>query len=382
MKDLEILIPFIRDYYKTADPIPLHAPHFKGREIKYVKDSIESSFVSSIGYYAEKFENDIATYTSSDSAIACVNGTSALHICLHIAGVCFNDLVITQPLTFVGTCNAIKYCGADPIFIDVDIETLSLSPQAMDNWLEDNAYMDCDGNCRYKPDNRKISACVPVHTFGHPSDIEKLLSVAKKWGLSLIEDAAESLGSLFKNKHTGTFGMSGAISFNGNKIITTGGGGMILTKKDFAYRAKHLTTTAKVNHNFEYIHNEIGFNYRLPSINAALGCAQLEQIEKFVSVKRKLAQSYENELSKTSLKFIKEPKFCRSNYWLNAVLCETKKQRDDVLNITNRKGIMTRPIWKLMCKLDMYKNCLKGFLDNALYLEERVVNLPSSVYFD
>ena len=376
------LISFVRDYYRTRDFIPLHAPVFQGHELDYVADTIKSTFVSSVGAYVDRFENDIAAYTRAERAVATVNGTSALHIALKLAGVEQGDLVITQPLTFVATCNAIAYCNAEPVFVDVDLETLGLSASAMHIWLEQNAFVDDDGICRTNGDNRRVSACVPMHTFGHPSDLDGLAKVADSWGLAVVEDAAESLGSLYKGKHTGTFGKLGVLSFNGNKIMTTGGGGMILTDSDLGGRAKHLTTTAKQPHPYEYVHDEVGYNYRLPNLNAALGCAQLEQLEVFIDSKRELAKSYQEFLKGSELTFITEPQDCRSNYWLNAVVCENEEHRDALLKATNSAGVMTRPIWALMNHLAMFKQCLRGDLKNSEWLSERVVNLPSSVSSD
>ncbi|RCW71156.1 aminotransferase in exopolysaccharide biosynthesis [Marinobacter nauticus] len=373
------LIRFIRDYYATNEFIPLHAPVFPGREKEYVADTIESTVVSSVGKYVDRFEHNMAAYTGSQRAVATVNGTTALHISLKLAGVERGDLVITQPLTFVATCNAIAYCNAEPVFVDVDRNTLGLSATALETWLEENASLDADGVCRTRADNKVIRACVPMHTFGHPADLDGLGAVANRWNIALVEDAAESLGSLYKGRHTGTFGALGTLSFNGNKIMTTGGGGMILASEELAARAKHLTTTAKKPHDFEYIHDEVGYNYRMPNLNAALGCAQLEQLEAFIDKKRALAAAYEEYLSGTALEFIKEPENCRSNYWLNAVICEDKADRDELLETTNKQGVMTRPIWALMNHLSMYKNCRKGELSYAEFLEERVVNLPSSV---
>lgn len=373
------LIRFVRDYFGTDEFIPLHAPVFPGREKEYVADTIESTFVSSVGTYVDRFEEHMASYTSSPKAVATVNGTAALHISLKLAGVEAGDLVITQPLTFVATCNAIAYCNAEPVFIDVDGETLGLSARALEGWLEENAKLDTEGLCRTRADNRVIRACVPMHTFGHPADLDGLLSVTHRWNISLVEDAAESLGSFYKGKHTGTFGALGTLSFNGNKIITTGGGGMILAGEALASRAKHLTTTAKKPHTYEYIHDELGYNYRLPNLNAALGCAQLEQLETFIGSKRALAKAYDEHFSGTSLALVKEPAGCRSNYWLNAVICQDKAHRDELLHKTNRQGVMTRPVWALMNHLTMYQSCRKGDLTNAEWLEARVVNLPSSV---
>jgi len=373
------LISFVRDYFGTNEFIPLHAPVFPGREKEYVSDTIESTFVSSVGAYVERFEQDMAGYTGSPKAVATVNGTAALHIALKLSGVEAGDLVITQPLTFVATCNAIAYCNAEPVFIDVDRDSLGLSATAMEVWLDEHAILDSEGVCRTRADNKVVRACVPMHTFGHPADLDGLLSVTRRWNIALVEDAAESLGSYYKGKHTGTFGALGTLSFNGNKIMTTGGGGMILTGEALATRAKHLTTTAKKPHPFEYIHDELGYNYRLPNLNAALGCAQLEQLETFIEAKRALAAAYEGFFSGTNLEFVKEPADCRSNYWLNAVICEDKAHRDELLETTNQQGIMTRPIWALMNHLTMYQSCRRGDLNNSEWLEARVVNLPSSV---
>jgi aminotransferase in exopolysaccharide biosynthesis len=375
----EHLVKFVRDYFNTKEVVPLHAPLFIGNEHDYVAEAIKSSFVSSVGAYVTRFEEEIAEYVGAEKAVAVVNGTSALHASLLLAGVGNGDVVITQPLTFVATCNAIAYCGAQPLFIDVDCHTLGLSPIAMAEWLDEFAFLDDDGCCRIRADNRVIRACVPMHTFGHPADIDVLVLVAKKWNIALIEDAAESLGSFYKGRHTGTFGSFGAISFNGNKILTTGGGGVILASEINAKRAKHLTTTAKKDHPYEYIHDEVGYNYRMPNLNAAMGCAQLEQLEGFVAAKRQLASLYEAALNGSDLLFFKEPEGCRSNYWLNTVICENKDCRDKLLQATNAKSVMTRPVWTLMNNLKMYENCSRGNLSNAEWLGARLVNLPSSV---
>lgn len=373
------LIEFIREYYQTNEFIPLHAPVFQGNELNYVSDTIRSTFVSSVGSYVDRFEQGIAIYTGSEKAVATVNGTAALHIALKLAGVKAGDLVITQPLTFVATCNAIAYCNAEPVFVDVDLETLGLSATAMGAWLEQHAFVDDEGVCRTKNENRVVRACVPMHTFGHPADLEGLSLIASAWGLVLVEDAAESLGSFYKGKHTGTIGNVGVLSFNGNKIMTTGGGGMILSDIESGARAKHITTTAKKSHPFEYVHDEVGYNYRMPNLNAALGCAQLEQIESFIETKRNLAQAYETALRGSDLCFVTEPEHCRSNYWLNSVICEDVSHRDALLELTNNHGVMTRPIWALMNHLGMYSNCRRDELKNSKWLESRVVNLPSGV---
>lgn len=373
------LIEFIRDHYRSNGPIPLHAPVFGGHEREYLLKTIDSTFVSSVGPFVDRFEREIEAYTGSPRAVATVNGTAALHIALKLAGVAPGDLVLTQPLTFVATCNAIAYCGAEPVFVDVDRHTLGLSPTALEAWLEEHARLDTDGICRSRTDHRVLRCCVPMHTFGFPVDLGGLVEVCARWNLTIVEDAAESLGSLYHGRHTGTFGLLGTLSFNGNKIITTGGGGMILANEPLAARARHLTTTAKTPHPYEYVHDEIGYNYRLPNLNAALGCAQLEQIETFVAAKRALADSYAALLADSPLQFVREPAGCRANYWLNTVICETPAQRDALLEHTNAQGVMTRPIWRLMHKLPMYAHCHHGALDNAECLEARVVNLPSSV---
>lgn len=374
----DTLITFVRDQYRTKEFIPLHAPIFQGREREYVLDTIESTFVSSVGAYVDRFELDVAAYTGCGRAVAVVNGTAALHMALILAGVRPGDLVIAQSLTFVATCNAISYCNAEPVFVDVDRHTLGLSPVALASWLDENARIDPEGVCRTIDDGRAIRACVPMHTFGHPVDLDSLVAVCERWGIALVEDAAESLGSTYKGRHTGTFGRLGTLSFNGNKILTTGGGGMILTDLVLGQHAKHLTTTAKVPHPFEFFHDEVGYNYRLPNLNAALGCAQLEQLEIFIASKRQLAARYEEHFKGTSIQFIREPHGCRSNYWLNAILCEDHQQRNALLKATNDAGVMTRPIWALMNRLPMYCHCRRGDLSNAEWLEARVVNLPSS----
>lgn len=373
------LVQFIREQYRSDDFIPLHAPVFAGHERDYVADTIESTFVSSVGAFVDRFERDMAAYTGSPKAVATVNGTAALHIALKLAGVLPGELVVTQPLTFVATCNAIAYCSAEPLFIDVDRHTLGLSPMALDAWLTEYAEVGDDGLCRTRADGKVIRACVPMHTFGHPAELDGLVSVCSRWQIVMVEDAAESLGSFYKGRHTGTFGALGTLSFNGNKIITTGGGGMILANEALGTHAKHLTTTAKKPHPYEFVHDEVGYNYRLPNLNAALGCAQLEQVEAFIANKRELAERYAAHFKGSDLHFVTEPDGCRSNYWLNAVICDSRQQRDALLKATNEKGVMTRPIWALMNHLPIYSHCRKGDLTEAELLEARVVNLPSSV---
>jgi aminotransferase in exopolysaccharide biosynthesis len=373
------LINFVREQYGTDEFIPLHAPVFRGSERALVLDAIESTFVSSVGAYVDRFEHDTATVCGSPRAVAVMNGTAALHISLVLAGVQRDDLVVTQSLTFVATCNAIAYCGAQPLFIDVDRSTMGLSPTALNAWLEEHAMIDDAGDCRTLDGHRRIRACVPMHTFGHPADLDALVTVCARWNLILIEDAAESLGSYYKGRHTGTFGRIGVLSFNGNKILTTGGGGMLLLDEELGKRAKHLTTTAKIPHPYEFFHDEIGYNYRLPNLNAALGCAQLQQLPAFLESKRTLAQRYIQFFEGSDLQPIVEPEHCVSNYWLNGVICDSFVQRDALLKATNEAGVMTRPIWALMTRLPAHANALSGPQENAQWLESRVVNLPSSV---
>ena len=377
---MQKIIDFIQKIYNTKDFIPLHEPRFIGNEKKYLNDCIDSTFVSSVGKYVDLFEENFAKKVGSKYAIATVNGTSALHISLILSDVKANDEVITQPLTFIATCNAISYIGAKPVFVDVDLDTLGLSPKSLKEFLEMNCEIRNDV-CFNKQTKNIIKACIPMHTFGHSCKIDEIKEICDEWNISLVEDAAESLGTYYKNKHTGTFGKLGAFSFNGNKIITSGGGGVIVTDDEtLAKRAKHLTTTAKVPHKYEYVHDEIGFNYRMPNLNAALLVAQLEQLDTFIKSKRELALKYE-ELFKDfdEIAFIKEPKNSNSNYWLQAVIVKDINKRDEFLDFTNKNGVMTRPIWKLMNELDLFKDCFSTSLPNAKYLEQRVINISSSV---
>ena len=376
---MQNIVDFIKKTFKTNEFIPLHEPRFIGNEKKYLNDCIDSTFVSSVGKYVDTFEKEFAKTVESKYAIATVNGTAALHISLILADVKRDDEVITQPLTFIATCNAISYIGAKPIFLDVDLDTMGLSPDSLRNFLETNCEL-VDNKCINKTTQKVIKACVPMHTFGHPCRIDEIKEICDAWHVALVEDAAESLGSYYKDKHTGTFGKVGAFSFNGNKIITSGGGGVIVTDDEaLAKRAKHITTTAKIPHPYEYVHDEIGYNYRLPNINAALLVAQLEQLEKFLESKKELADIYKAFFTNSDITFIEQPKNSKSNYWLQAVLLKDKKQRDEFLDFTNKKGVMTRPIWRLMNELEMFKDSQCTELKNAKYLEERIVNIPSSV---
>lgn len=371
---------FIQDIYKTKEFIPLHEPKFIGNEKKYINDCIDSTFVSSVGKYVDRFEKEFAQYVGSKYAIATVNGTSALHVALLLADVKEDDEVIMQPLTFIATCNAISYTGAKPIFVDVDLDTMGLSPKSLQEFLEANCEVIAN-KCINKITNKTIKACVPMHTFGHPCRIDEIKEICENWYISLVEDAAESLGSSYKGKHTGTFGRLGAFSFNGNKIITSGGGGVIVTDdKELAKRAKHLTTTAKVSHPYEYKHDEIGYNYRMPNLNAALLVAQLEQLNSFLENKRALTKEYAQFFQNMDdITFVEERKDTHANYWLQAIILKDVNQRDAFLQYTNKNGVMTRPIWTLMNELEMFQTCQKTELPNAKYLEQRVVNLPSSV---
>ncbi|MBR8537396.1 LegC family aminotransferase [Carboxylicivirga sediminis] len=372
----------IRAIYNNSEGfIPLHAPVFNGNEKKYLNECIDSTFVSSVGKFVDRFENEMAIYTGAKNAVVCVNGTNALHLALQLVGVQQGDEVITQALTFIATANAISYCRAYPIFIDVDRDTLGLSPMAVKKWLAANAEIK-KGACYNKVTGRRIKACVPMHTFGHPVRLDELIQVCVEYKLELVEDAAESLGSYYKGRHTGTYGKVGVLSFNGNKTITTGGGGMLLFNDNvLAQKAKHLTTQAKEPHAWEFSHDEIGYNLRMPNINAAIGCAQLEQIDFIIKSKRETASIYKEFFKELDIDFICEPKDCRSNYWLNAIVLKDKAQRDEFLKISNDNGVMTRPIWKLMSRLPMYKKEQKGDLENSIWLEDRIVNIPSSVIF-
>ena len=373
------LVSFVRNQYGTKDFIPLHAPRFEGKEKEYLLDTIDSTFVSTVGAYVTKFEEKVAQYTGSKYAVATVNGTSALHVGLLVAGVQRDDEVITQSLTFVATCNAIRYCGAEPVFVDVERETLGMSPDSILDFLDRFAEMR-DGLCWNKQTNRVIRACVPMHNFGHPVRIHDIQKICQNYNIQLVEDAAESLGSFYEKIHTGRFGSLAAISFNGNKIITTGGGGMVITDDQVIYkRVKHITTTAKVDHPWLFMHDDLGFNYRLPNLNAALGCAQMELLSNYLERKRALAERYANWFSDKGYEFILEPEKTKANYWINAFLVNDRKERDKLLKYTNNNKVMTRPAWTPMHTLKMFKDNLKVDLSNTEWLESRLVNIPSSV---
>jgi len=376
----EEFIQFIRDIYQTDEFIPLHEPRFSGNEKKYVADTIDSTFVSTVGEYVNRFEHDVAKFTGSKHAIATVNGTSALHVSLLLAGVEAGDEVITQSLSFVATCNAIAYCSAKPVFVDVDKSSLGLSADALSEFLHKNAERLDSGSCINKSTGSIIRACIPMHTFGLPVEMEKIIAICQQYGITVVEDAAESMGSYISKTHTGNFGTAAALSFNGNKIMTCGGGGMILTNdEDKAQKAKHLTTTGRLSHPWKIEHDCVAYNYRMPNLNAALGCAQLEQLPTMLKAKRELAETYQAWGNKNSLEFVSEVDNTTSNYWLNAVVCEDVVQRDKFLEVTNNHQVMTRPIWTPMHQLPMYENCQYDNLENTDWLVDRVVNVPSSI---
>ena len=372
-------INFIKNKFGTNDFIPLHAPVFKGNERDYVLQTIDSTFVSSVGAFVDKAELLMAEISQTNKAVAVVNGTSGLHMALKLVGVNTGDEVITQALTFVATANAIKYCDAEPVFIDVDLDTMGLSPTAVLRFLE--SYGDRRETGTYnKKTGKRIAAILPMHTFGFPVRLDELIEIATDWNIPLVEDAAESLGSYYKNRHTGSFGSIGVFSFNGNKIVTSGGGGMIVTQDlKLGERAKHLTTTAKVPHNYEYVHDHVGYNYRMPNLNAALLCAQLEQLDLFLKDKRDLAETYANFFDNEGIYFRREMEDTKANYWLMCLELENLEERNAFLEETNASGVMTRPIWQLMFRLPMFENCYRDDQVNAVHLEERIVNIPSNV---
>jgi perosamine synthetase len=373
-------ISFIREMYQQPEGfIPLHAPVFIGNEKKYLNECIDSTFVSSVGAFVNTFEEEMATISQTQKAVAVVNGTAALQVGLLLAGAEQDTEVITQALTFIATANAISYLGAAPIFLDVDLDTMGLSPNAVEAFLEEHAEIR-DEACFNKQTGKRIAACVPMHTFGFPVHLDELLAVCNKWHVPVVEDAAESLGSYYKGQHTGSFGLVGTFSFNGNKIVTSGGGGALVSNNvELMARAKHITTTAKIPHKWEYAHDEIGYNYRMPNINAALACAQLENFDLYIAAKRKMALQYQAFFEGQSIKFRTETENTKANYWLMCVELENGTERDAFLKATNDAGVMTRPIWQLMHRLPMFENCITDGLKNSMFLEERIVNVPSSV---
>jgi len=379
MNKINQTISFIQDQFNTRDFIPLHAPSFGGNEKNYVLETIDSTFVSSVGAFVDKFEDMMISLTSTKKAIAVVNGTAGIQVALRLVGVQNGDEVITQALTFVATANAIAYNGASPIFLDVDLETMGLSPRAVENFLNQHGQLR-DNCCYNKSTGKKISACLPMHTFGFPVHLDELKIVCDAWKIPIVEDAAESLGSEYKGQPTGSLGEIGVFSFNGNKIVTSGGGGVLVTNNEsLGIKGKYLTTTAKVPHAYEFYHDEIGYNFRMPNLNAALACAQLEQLDSFLNNKRELASAYQSFFADSGIKFRTESPNTKANYWLMCVELENLQERDLFLKETNANKVMTRPIWQLMNRLPMYANCQSDEQVNAAFLEERIVNIPSSV---
>jgi len=375
----KIVVDYIKTLYPNENPVPLHAPRFFGNEKKYLNECIDSSYVSYVGQYVTKFEEQIKEFTGAKYAIAMVNGTASLQIALITAGLKEGEEVITQALTFVATANAIVQAGGDPVFIDVEKKTMGMCPEKLEHFLKTNTQLNSDG-CYNKKTGKKIKICVPMHTFGHPVSIKEIIDICNKYKITVIEDSAESLGSYYKNKHTGTFGKSGILSFNGNKPVTTGGGGMIITDDtEIAEKSRHLSTTAKIKHPWNFYHDQIGYNLRMPNINAAVGSAQMEKIDIILSSKRELSELYKYFFKNTDITFFTEPEESMSNYWLNAIILKNKKDRDDFLKYSNDCLVQVRPIWILMNKLPMFSKCFHGNLDNSAWFEDRVVNLPSSV---
>ena len=379
--DIDAVLDALREVLPPGGPHPLHTPSFGGNEWNYVKECIDTEWVSSAGSYVNRFEEMLADCTGVGRAVAVVNGTAALHVALRLAGVREGDEVLVPALTFVATANAVAYCGAVPHFIDSEMATLGVDPGKLDAYLHEVATRR-DGEVVNPHTGRPLRAVIAMHTFGHPVDLDPLAKVCDRHGLVLIEDAAEALGSLYKGEHVGRWGRLSTLSFNGNKTITTGGGGAILTDDDaLADQAKHLTTTAKAPHRWAYVHDQLGYNYRLPNINAALGCAQLEQLPSFLDRKRRLARRYADVFDAVDgVSFVQESSFARSNYWLNALLLdeEVSRRRDDVLKITNDQGYMTRPAWRLMHRLPMYRSCPRMDLSTAESVVQRLVNVPSA----
>jgi aminotransferase in exopolysaccharide biosynthesis len=379
MSNFNDIINFIKNQYPSKDFISLHEPNFTGKEKEYVLDAIDSTFVSSVGIYVDKFELMMTDLTKTKKSVAVVNGTSALQVALRLSGVRSGDEVLTQALTFIATINAIIYNGASPIFLDVDLDTMGLSPNAVNAFLEENGEIR-EGVCYNKNTNKKIAACMPMHTFGFPVHLNELMTVCSKWNIPVVEDAAESIGSEYKGQPTGSFGKLGVFSFNGNKIVTSGGGGAIVTNDiELGLKAKHLTTTAKLPHPYEYVHDEIGYNFRMPNLNAALACAQLEQLDSFIENKRELAKQYNPFFTSKGIIFRTEVPNTKANYWLMCLELENKKDRDLFLKETNENKVMTRPIWQLIFKSPIYSSYQRDAQENALFLEDRIVNIPSSV---
>jgi aminotransferase in exopolysaccharide biosynthesis len=371
---------YIKSLFPNRHPVPLHAPVFPGNEERYLVDCLKSTYVSYVGSYVSRFEEEMTNYTGAAYAIATVNGTVALHLALSLAGVKPGDEVLVPALTFVATANAVSHCGASPVFLDCERSTLGMDPDKLGDFLMKESEIRDDGFCYNRGNGKRISACVPVHVFGHPARIDRLKELCDGCRIAVIEDAAEAIGSRYKGRHVGTLGLMGTLSFNGNKTITTGGGGMIITNDEgVATKAGHLSTTAKKPHRWEYVHDYVGYNYRMPNVNAALGCAQMEALPGFITAKRELAGLYRGFFEDTPIDLFVETADCRSNYWLNAITLRDREERDSFLEYTNSRGVVTRPVWKLISSLDMYRDCQRSDLENSLWLEDRVVNIPSGV---
>ncbi len=375
------LVEFIRDYYKSSGKIFLHEPIFVGKEKEYLLDTINSTFVSSIGEYVTSFENNIKDFTKSNAAVAVNNGTAAIHLALFLSNIKRDDLVITPSFTFIAICNVLSHLGAEPIFIDIDKKNLGLCPVSLKNYLETYCELNDEKECIHKETKQIVKAVVPMNAFGNPVNFDEIKKISKKWNLMVIEDSAESLGSTYKNKFCGTLSEIGILSFNGNKIITTGGGGMLLFKSNkTANLARHLSSTARSSSELKFSHDRIGFNYRMPNINAALGLAQMENIKEYLSKKRKLAHLYRDFFKDTEYEFVNESSNVKSNFWLNSIICANRKERDDLLKFLNKKSIFARAPWELMSNLKMFKGHLKDELINSKFIQQRLINLPSSVY--
>ncbi|MHA7099853.1 LegC family aminotransferase [Roseivirga pacifica] len=368
----------VKSLFGHQEFIPLHEPRFWGNEQKYLSQTIESTFVSSVGAFVDNFESEFASFTQTNRAVAVVNGTAALQVSLRLAGVAENDEVITQSLTFVATANAITYNHAHPVFVDVDLQTMGMSATALRDFLEEFAELREDG-CYNKSSGRRIAACMPMHTFGFMCQMDQITAICSKWHIPVVEDSAEALGSSYKGKPAGSFGTFGSFSFNGNKIITSGGGGAIVSNDvELGNKAKYLTTTAKVPHRWEYYHDELGYNFRMPNLNAALICAQLENFALLKESKKELYEDYRQCIADYGLSLKAIPEDTDWNYWLMSVELDGEDERDAFLKCTNDLGVMTRPIWQLMHRLPMYADCRKDSQVNAEYLEKRIVNIPSS----
>lgn len=380
MATINHFIEAARDVFRTGEFIPLHAPKFRGNEKKYLLDTIDSTFVSSVGAYVSGVEKQIQSYCGAASAVAVCNGTSGLHAALRVCRVRGGEEVLTQALTFVATANSIAYNGASPVFIDVDLDTMGMSPQALGQFLDQHCERRETGVYNLST-GKRVAAVMPMHTFGFLNRIEEIQGICRHWGLPLVEDAAEALGTFNNNRSAGTFGDCGVFSFNGNKVITSGGGGMIVSNDaQIGSRLKHITTTAKISHPYEYHHDELGFNYRMPNVNAALLLAQLEQLDEILESKRRLFAEYERIAQDLKLRLKMPPASTTSNWnhWLMALQFDSLEERNEFLKKTNAAGVMTRPIWSLMYKLPMYSDCMRDDQVNAQFLEERIVNIPSN----